>query len=310
MMKRKFLGALDEWSGEGVLSLMGPTGSGKTSSLIAYLARQNWQKQPLLVSIDAVAVYRRLDIGSAKPLGTERAHHEWVGLDIKNPDEPCTVRNFLDAVEESIAEALEVHRPVVLVGGSGFYEKALVEGQAPGAASDPDFQKSLEALSNEALHRRLSGFDGRWAQFIHLNDRYRLTRYLDLVERQGFLWQDLRETQHRSPRLRKLWSETSCVILGLDWPRETYVERLQARVRGMWVQGWLEEVRRLLKDYSAESPGLQTMGYKEIAERVSSGSDLGPSDQERLQSQILAAHVHYVKRQKTWLRRLQSGQST
>jgi tRNA dimethylallyltransferase len=303
-MKRVFLGSLDEWSGTGVLSLMGPTGSGKTSTLLAHLRKRTELQEALLVSVDAVAVYRGLDIGSAKAMGPDRDAFDWAGLDFKNPDETCTVRDFLDAVETPIAEALEEGRPVVLVGGSGFYENALVEGLAPGAASDPDFQKQLEAHSNETLHKRLVGFDKRWGEFLHSNDRYRLTRYLDLVERQGFNWTDLRETKRRNDRLKRVWSQTSCVVLGLEWSREIYLERLTERISQMWSGAWLSEVRELLEHYPPNSVGLQTIGYKEVVQHV-----LDPKSQseERTKELILFAHLQYVKRQKTWLRGLVSA---
>jgi tRNA dimethylallyltransferase len=277
---------------------MGPTGSGKTSSLIQRLRSKPSDPQPLLVSIDAVAVYRGLDIGSAKVMGEERSGFDWVGLDFKNPDQICTVREFLDAVEGPIGDALETGRAVVLVGGSGFYENALVEGLAPGAASDADYQKSLEALANEALHQRLVSFDKRWGEFLHVNDRYRLTRYLDLVERQGFNWKDLRESKRRSPRLQKLWAQTDCVALGLDWPRETYMERLKTRIDEMWRLGWVEEVKNVRKVYGAQAVALQTIGYKEMLEHLEGLPEAATKEK------ILYAHIQYVKRQKTWIRSL------
>jgi len=304
MMKRRFLDSLESWSGEGVLSLMGATGSGKTSALISLLRARSPLKNALLVSVDAVAVYEGLDIGSAKARGQDRLDFEWSGLDIKRPSEDCSVRDFLDAVERPIENALSEGRPVVLVGGSGFYENALVEGLAPGAASDPDFQKQLETQSSESLYKRLVAYDKRWGEFLHLNDRYRLTRYLDLVERQGFNWRDLRETKRRHPGLSRIWSQTACVILGLDWSREIYAERLKKRIAEMWEEGWVREVESLLKIYAPSAPGLQTIGYREMVEHLQR-----PESQtaELTKEKILLAHIQYVKRQKTWLRGLLSS---
>ncbi|MEO5666727.1 MAG: hypothetical protein ABIR96_01575 [Bdellovibrionota bacterium] len=299
MMKRLFVAELGAWSGQGVLSVMGPTGSGKTSALLEYLETNSQLKNTLLVSVDAVAVYRGLDIGSAKAMGTERETFEWTGLDFKNPDEPCTVRDFLDAVENPISRALASGRPVILVGGSGFYENALVEGLAPGAASDPDFQKQLEFLSNEVLFNRMVCFDKKWGEFLHVNDRYRLTRYLDLVERQGFNWADLRETKQRNPQLKELWSETTCTIRGLEWPREVYVERLKRRIDEMWKAGWVREVETLLKTYPETALGLRTIGYREMLDHV---RDPQTWPAAKTKERILLAHLQYVKRQKTWLR--------
>lgn len=286
-----------------VLSVLGPTASGKTDFVINLLRSRPklLNQNPLLVSIDAVTVYRGLNIGAAKVSGADRQDFDWIGLDILDPSEGITVRRFLDAVELPIAVAIEKGRPVILCGGSGFYERALVEGQAPGAESDLDFQKSLESFNNEALAKRLYSMGPEWKNKIHSNDRYRLTRYLDLTERQGFSYQDLFFTKLRHPRLRSLWTHTKTLFLGVDWPRETYSERLSLRIEKMFENGFLEEAQSLISVWSSSAPGLSSMGYREMMEYFDGHLSL-----EQTKTKILQSHLDYVKKQKTWFRGMQN----
>ncbi len=296
-MKRKIISDISQWSRQGVLSVLGPTGSGKTSLVLNFLKSlpSNEASQYLLVSVDSVAFYRGLDIGSAKVVGHERNHFYWCGLDFLNIDEAATTKLFLKEVEEPILKHLEARRPVILVGGSGFYERALVDGMAPGEKSDEVYQKELESFSNEILHAKLLSFDPKWAQKIYPNDRYRITRYLDLVDRQGLSWKDLNETRLRNANLQKLWNETSTLILGTQTAREDFRVPLKTRIEEMLLAGWEDEVRKLLKMFSPRTPGMQSMGYREMSGYVE--GEYGLEDCKVL---ILKAHMAYVKRQKTW----------
>jgi|GEM_PF-997121 len=284
-----------------VLSVLGPTGSGKTGTVVNLLRSHEslLKKNPLLVSIDAVTLYRELDIGSAKVSGADRNDLDWIGLDILDPSETATVKRFLDSVESPIAEALESQRPVILCGGSGFYERALVEGQAPGAESDSDYQASLETLNSEALAKRLYSFDPLWKDKVHLNDRYRLTRFLDLVDRQGFSYHDLFHTKLRNPRLRSLWTHTHTLFLGLERSREDYSLGLTERIESMFVEGFLSEVQSLREKWGAAAPALSSMGYREVGPHLE-----GVYSLESCKSKILQSHLDYVKKQKTWFRGL------
>lgn len=310
----EFLDSVSAWRGVGVLSILGPTGSGKTKAALEWVDRhfpkeQNGTrsapdvKKPLLVSVDAVAIFRGLDIGSAKPLGLEREGYDWAGIDLFSPNQKVSLGDFVDQVFPKIVQALKDSRPVLLVGGSHFYEQALIEGQAPGAASDPVFLQSLEALTNEELAKRLYTIDSRFEDLAHRNDRYRLTRYLDLAERQKLSFDVL--TKQRLGGLKNRSDSEGTfpicrVALGLETSREENERRLLLRIHQMLTDGWVAEVRNLLHSgLSKDAPSLQSVGYREVLQFID-----GEIEEKDLPSRILTSHLQLVKKQKTWIRGL------
>lgn len=299
-MKRFFLRQIQDWNESDVLSVLGPTGSGKTSLVLGEIRRRYPQnlKHPCLVSLDAVSVYRGLDIGSAKPLGNSRLDFDWAGIDMADPDVKVTAADFVKEVLPRIELALKANRPVILVGGSHFYERALVEGMSPGEASDPEFQKSLEATSAGDLHARLLEKDPRWSK-LHINDRYRICRYLDLVERQGLSFDELNAGVLKNQRA---WDSTATLVLGVDANPDDIRQQMRSRIREMLVQGWIPETQKLLNLYGATAPAIGAVGYREILEYLASPKESrSPMD---LEEKILVAHMQLAKKQRTWLRGL------
>ena len=302
---RTWLSKASDWNGTGVLSILGPTGSGKTSLALTEVKKRFASlKEPLLVSLDAVALYRHLDIGSAKPMGEERIPYDWVGLDLVDPRETVSANAFRLAVLPGIERAISMNRPVILVGGSHFYEKMIVNGPSPGEGSDPAYIKSLESISSEELFRALCAKDARFGQKLHVNDRYRLTRYSDLVIRQGLGFDHLVD----GPRADSLLARTDVygVKLGLDLDETERDARLRKRISEMFRSGWMNEVQSLLeKGYSLKDPGLQTIGYFEICTAIDqSQSHSRAIDQIALEEQILVSHRQLSKKQRTWIRGL------
>jgi tRNA dimethylallyltransferase len=301
-MERVLLDNLSDWNGKDVLSLLGPTGSGKSSAALAEVARRYANpRHPLLVSVDAVALFRGLDIGSAKPLGAERQDYDWVGLDLFDPSEEPSVALFVDVVAPRIEAALKAERPVLLVGGSGFYERALVDGQSPGVASDPVFQQSLEGESDATLHARLCARDPAWAGKVHVNDRYRLKRFLDLAERQDLSLSQLFDAPKLRPAsLTQHWQCTHTYIQGLGMDDAQLEARLRARIVTMLAAGWVEETQNLLaQGFDPEGTALQSVGYREISETLR-----GLAPKATLSERILLAHTQLAKKQRTWCRGL------
>ncbi len=297
-MIREFLTDISEWNEESVLSVLGPTGTGKTQAVLEEVRHRfprNF-KEPLLISVDAVAVFQGLDIGSAKPTKVEQEEFSWEGLNLFPPEASVTAADFALAVAPSFSRALKENRPVILVGGSHFYERALVNGMGRGAVSNAHFIESLNKSSNEEIFNRLLKVDPRWGDRVHPNDRYRLERYLDLAERQHLSLEDLSQHVRSVPD----WQCTQTYCHGMDVLLAELRSRLQRRIKNMFDEGWVDEVKKLLDGgLSPHCQSLSSIGYREIVSFLG-----GHLNQENLEEAILVSHQQLGKKQRTWIRGL------
>ncbi|MBP7844557.1 MAG: tRNA (adenosine(37)-N6)-dimethylallyltransferase MiaA [Proteobacteria bacterium] len=292
---RRLIQNISEWKAENLLSVLGATASGKTQVVIDHVrSSYSDHKHPLLVSLDSVAVYKKLDIGSAKVMGKDRSDFDWCGLDLADVDQKLTAADFARLVKPLIQNAQKNKRPVILVGGSHFYERMLLEGPSAGVASDPEFIKEISKLENQVLHQRLLEKDARWASKIHVNDRYRLERFSDLVLRQGLDFETLTKSGADFPL-----GNIDTLIMGSDKAPDD--DLFLARIYKMFDAGWIEEVKDLLKTYSEDSPGFQTVGYRELIAGLGQGLD-----RAQLGQAILISHRQVAKKQRTWLRSLKN----
>ena len=296
-LQRKFIRSIDEWSQTVPLSVLGPTGSGKTSTVINFCKKNSLK--PCLVSLDSVAAYTELNLGSSKPLGEERVAFEWLGLDLVSVIEKINASIMKSAVlkglghlQSFLSEQSNSLAPV-FVGGTHFYERFVLEGAAPGEASDPEFVKELESQGAEKVLEALKKVDPRWSEFLHLNDRFRIFRYADLVLRQGLSFDLLRKGSDQA-----LYPIVETLILEVE--KDLLEVKLQKRIDQMFEAGWLEEVEVLLNSFSPDVHGLQTIGYVEVVDYLSQKK----ISFTELKEKILIRHRQLAKQQRTWLRSL------
>lgn len=275
-----------------VIAVAGPTASGKSDLGLA-LAR--WLDGEI-ICMDSMQIYRRMDIGTAKPTAQERAlvpHHM---LDVADPTEAYAVADYAVAAERVIAEILSRGRVPILVGGTGLYLKALMDGLSlGGAGGDERLRAELNALADEPggkerLHARLAAVDPETAARLHPNDRRRVIRAIEVYEQTGVpMSRQNHAAQDRPFRV---------LPLALDWPRDLLYARLEARVHRMMEMGLLSEVRALLESGVAPTAqSMQGIGYKELIPVV-----MGQGDVNRAVWEIIVHTRHYAKRQGTWLR--------
>ena len=275
-----------------VIAVAGPTASGKSDLGLALARRLDGE----IICMDSMQIYRRMDIGTAKPTAQERAlvpHHM---LDVADPTEAYAVADYAVAAERVIAEILSRGRVPILVGGTGLYLKALMDGLSlGGAGGDERLRAELNALADEPggkerLHARLAAVDPETAARLHPNDRRRVIRAIEVYEQTGVpMSRQNHAAQDRPFRV---------LPLALDWPRDLLYARLEARVHRMMEMGLLSEVRALLE--SGVPPAAQSMqgiGYKELIPVV-----MGQGDVNRAVWEIIVHTRHYAKRQGTWLR--------
>ena len=275
-----------------VIAVAGPTASGKSDLGLALARRLGGE----IVCMDSMQIYRRMDIGTAKPTAQERAllpHHM---LDVADPTEAYAVADYAVAAERVIAGILSRGKVPILVGGTGLYLKALMDGLSlGGAGGDERLRAELNALADEPggkerLHARLAAVDPETAARLHPNDRRRVIRAIEVYEQTGVpMSRQNHAAQDRPFRV---------LPLALEWPRDLLYARLEARVHRMMEMGLLSEVRALLE--SGVPPAAQSMqgiGYKELIPVV-----MGQGDVDRAVWEIIVHTRHYAKRQGTWLR--------
>lgn len=275
----------------------GPTGTGKTA-LAIQLAKEHGNIE--IINGDSIAVYRHVDIGSAKPSPTERSEIPHHLIDIKNPDEEFTAGDFVRAVEHTSQEILSRGNRPLIVGGSGFYLKLLIRGLwefGERGKSDEKVRTELEKLSNEELHQKLMEQDPDSLPRVSPNDRYRMVRSLEIIQTTGKtptrLQQDLSPAKD-SPYL--LWV--------LNRPNEALHPRLRLRSQKMIKDGIVEEVE-FLRKHSPDCRALKSVGYAQVVDYLQGNVPQGrkiPSGLAGLEEEIFLATRQLVKRQRTWFR--------
>ena len=277
-----------------IICIAGPTASGKTV-LAATLAKElNGE----VVSCDSMQVYRRMDIGTAKPTLEEMQgipHHM---IDVAEPWEDFSVSRYCEMAAPIVDDILSRGKTAVIAGGTGLYMDALIRGNAFAPFPATGVRERLEAQADaegmEAMLSRLRAVDPDAARRLHLSDRKRILRALEVYLETGeTITEHNRKTQAVPPRYSPLW-------LGLDFARrgELY-RRIDLRVGLMLEQGLVEEIRGLLADGIPErATAMQAIGYKEFVDALD-----GRCTIEEAADQVRQSSRRYAKRQLTWFRR-------
>lgn len=264
--------------------IVGPTAVGKTAVAMALDA--HW---PLVViSADSRQVYRRLDIGTAKPSPEERARVPHLGLDVVDPGERYSAGRFARDAVDWLVQVRARHQPV-LVGGTGFYVRALADGLFREPPMDRERRERLRAWCRTA-----EGL-GNWA--VRLDPGYRgggRQRAGRVVEVALLTGRPLSWWQQRAlaTGIMRPW------YVRLTVPRAVLHRRIEKRVRRMLAAGLIDEVRQLLDEGLAPAaPGLDAVGYRETVQFLE-----GRLDRRDLAEAIVTATRRYAKRQETWFR--------
>jgi len=274
-----------------LIALVGATASGKTEIAIEMAQRFGAE----IVGADSRQVYRRLDIGSAKPTAAQRSavpHHL---IDVVEPDQHFDCARYRELALAAIDDIHRRGRRVLVVGGTGLYVSVLARGLFAGPPRDAALRARLIAEENEAagsLHRRLAAVDPVAAARLHARDQVRLVRALEVFEITG---RPISEWQAEHARRG---GQLAVHVIALDLPRDELYARIDARCREMVHAGLIEEVRALLDSgLDPELPSLRSPGYAEIGAHVRGLCSLG----EAL-TQMSQATRRLAKRQLTWMR--------
>lgn len=278
-----------------ILVICGPTASGKTALAVELALRHRGE----VVSADSMQIYRRMDIGTAKPTQAEMRgvpHHM---LDVADPEEDFSVARYVDMAAKCVDDILSRGRLPILAGGTGLYIDSLLSGRtfAPFQPDSPlrgELEEQLRREGGAAMLARLAQVDPDSAARLHPNDEKRIVRALEVYQSTGkTITQHNLETQAIPPRYDAL-------TLALAFERrEDMWSRIDRRVDQMMDQGLVAEVQGLLDSgVPAKCTAMQAIGYKEMAAALLSGGDVRSAAEE-----IQLRSRQYAKRQLTWFRR-------
>ena len=267
----------------------GPTAIGKTALALTLAEELGGE----IVAADSLQVYRYLDIGTAKPSLEDRQgvpHHL---IDVVDPDESFTAKDYEQLALEIIGDISSRGRVPIVVGGTGLYIRALLYGIFPGPGEDPALRSALyreaQELGSEGLHRRLQEVDPEAASKIHPHDLFRIVRALEVYLLTG---RPISEHQknYRRPQLQPL------VYMGLKRKREVLYRLIEERVDRMIEKGLLQEVEGLLRmGYTKALKPMQSLGYRHLIEHLE-----GIYSLDQAVALFKRDSRRYAKRQMTW----------
>ncbi|QDV69454.1 IPP transferase [Rosistilla carotiformis] len=278
--------------------LTGPTASGK--STIAVCLAQHLDLE--ILSLDSMTVYRRMDLGTAKPaaaLQQQTVHHL---LDQVDPDTEFSAAQYLETAHAAVDQIVGRGKLPLFVGGTPLYLKACLRGFDAGPPADWEFRKAIEEELREhgaeALRARLQQVDPLSAHQLHPNDTRRMIRALEVARLTG------QPISHRQVQFEASHSADEANVYALHWPRNLLHQRIDRRVEQMFADGLVDEVAAIRRDFPTISrTALQAVGYKEVFEFLDGTIDLSTTiDQVKAHTRQLA------RRQETWLRSMSEVQ--
>ncbi len=282
------------------IAVMGPTASGKTAFALALARRYGGE----IVSVDSALVYRRLDIGSAKPDARELARAPHHMIDLREPWQPYSAAEFAADARAAIDGILARGKLPILAGGTGLYFQALLEGLAAMPEADPDVRAAITARAERegwpALHAELVEVDPDAASRIHATDPQRIQRALEVWQLSGkpiSQWQ-------REGRASASFPARVLKLALAPTERAVLHRRIERRFDQMLEAGFLDEVRGLrtlseLRDHPAplDLPAIRAVGYRQAWEHLD-----GQYDAAEFRDRAVFATRQLAKRQLTWLR--------
>lgn len=282
------LPALDCWF------LTGVTATGKSRIALALAERLGAE----IISLDSMAIYRGMDIGTAKPTVDQQAavpHHL---IDIVEPSEDYSVAQYVDAAHAKIAGIRGRGREVLFVGGTPLYLKALLRGLFEGPPANWELRQEIERevaeVGNEALHARLEQIDPVAASAIHVRDTRRLIRAIEVFRATG------QPISHQQMEFDDSRRAEECRVFVLRRPKEEQNARINERVEEMVERGLIEEVERLTANgRQLGRTASQAVGYREVIEFLA-----GERDRASMLERIKTRTRQFAKRQGVWFRSL------
>ncbi|MFV0563287.1 tRNA (adenosine(37)-N6)-dimethylallyltransferase MiaA [Malaciobacter mytili] len=262
------------------IAIIGSTASGKTALALDIANKTN----SIILSLDSLSVYKQIDIASAKPTIKERADIIHFGIDEVFPNETFDVIQFIECYKKAKEFALNNNKNLIIVGGTGFYLKSLIEGLSLGV----DTKIKLDIPQEEA-YEFLFNLDKEYMQKIEANDRYRIEKAYAIYKQTGKTPSKFFSENKKEPILKNL------KIFEILWDREVLRKRIELRTKQMIKEGIIDEVIFLEKNYSREPNCMSSIGILETLEYLD-----GKLTKEQLEQKIALNTAKLAKRQNTF----------
>ncbi len=274
--------------------LTGATAGGKTAISLRLAELLDAE----IISLDSMSIYRDMNIGTAKPTVAQRSivpHHL---IDILDPTETFSVSRYRELALDTIRAIHQRRKQVLFVGGSALFLKAMLRGLFQGPPADWSFREQIEMeateLGDQALHDRLQSFDPLSAHKLHVNDRRRIIRALEVLHLTG------KPISHWQMEFDYAHAAAECRVFTIRHPRPILHDRIANRVQFMFANGFLEEVAGLAEKYTNLSrTASQAVGYCEVLEYLAQKRTLAEA-----QEQTLIRTRRFARHQETWFRGL------
>lgn len=277
-----------------IICIAGPTASGKTGLAVELAKKLNAE----VISCDSMQIYRRMDIGTAKPTKEEQQGVRHHMLDVAEPTQDFSVSQYVQMADACIQDILSRKRRVIICGGTGLYMDSLIAGRSfapfPADGQREQLEQKAEKDGIETVYAMLQKADPETASRLHLSDRKRIIRAMEVYLQTGkpISWHNAQSKQI-PPKYAPIW-------LGIDYSdRAVLYERIEQRVDQMMQQGLQKEVQALLDSgLPRSSTAMQAIGYKELVQMLD-----GQQTQQQAVAAIKQGTRRYAKRQLTWFRR-------
>lgn len=280
--------------------IVGPTAGGKSTLAInlAHHLTQATGNPCEILTMDSMQIFRRMDIGTAKPTPQERQgipHHL---IDLVDPTDPFSVEQWLAAANPLIDHLRSLGTIPIVVGGTHLYAKALLEGLFEGPPANDAIRAELAALPLDDLRAQLEAIDPAAAARIHRNDTRRTIRALEVHRLTG-----TPISEHQRQWDAQRGPRPDATLIGIDWPSTALNPRINARVGDMVAQGFVDEVQGLLDRNELGTQAREALGYKQIAAALEAPT---PKALAEALEQTKIQTRRFAKNQRTWLRRLRT----
>ncbi len=279
-----------------VIVICGATATGKSEYAFQFAKKLNTE----IISFDGVQVYKKLNIGTAKPSAAQLESVKHHLIDEIEPDKTFTAGDFRKTAFKILEQIFKKNATAILVGGTGFYLRSLLSGMYESVVVSSEIKERLNIeahkLGYEKLFEELSIHDPEYAGQIHKNDKYRIMRGLELV-RSGVKPSSLRE------QFSKASFPYELIQIGLRRKKDTLKDAIELRTQKMINSGLIEETESLIKSYPDGLRPLMSVGYKETGNYIG-----GLISKTQLHDEIVRNTMALAKRQSTWFKRDKSIQ--